>query len=103
LHPAWEDRLTLLEEGWCLTMRGDYINCHEFVEFLGRYHDGELPGAQFLLLEAHLAQCQKCREYLEAYRATIRLAKAAMVDLDEQALPEELAKAILLAARSQRK
>jgi anti-sigma factor RsiW len=103
LHPTWEDRLTLPEEEWCLTMRGDNINCHEFVEFLGRYHDGELPAAQCRLLEAHLAQCQKCREYLEAYRATIRLARAAMEDLDEQAVPEELVKAILLSARSQRK
>jgi anti-sigma factor RsiW len=84
-------------------MRGDNINCHEVVEFLGRYHDGELPAAQCRLLEAHLAQCQKCREYLEAYRATIRLAKAAMEDLDEQALPDELVKAIRLSARSQRK
>ncbi len=103
LHPVWEDRPSLLEEEWCLTMPGDSITCHEFVEFLGGYHDGELFAAQCRLLEAHVAQCQKCREYLEAYRATIRLARAAMDDLDEQPVPEELVKAILLWVRSQRK
>jgi len=103
LHPMSEDRLNSLEEQRCLTMPGERITCGEFVEFLGGYHDGELPAAQCRLLEAHLAQCQKCREYLEAYRATIRLARAAMENLDEQAVPEELVQAILLSARSQRK
>lgn len=84
-------------------MPGKRITCGEFVEFLGGYHDGELSAVQGRLLEAHLAQCQKCREYVAAYRATIRLAKAAMENLDEQAVPEELVKAILLSARSQRK
>jgi anti-sigma factor RsiW len=84
-------------------MPGDRITCREFVEFVGDYHDGELPAAQCRLFEAHLTECQKCRDYLKAYRTTIRLAKAAMEDLIEQAVPEELVKAILLSARSQRK
>lgn len=103
LHPMPDDRLYSLEEQRCLTMPGERTTCGEFVEFLGGYHDGELSAAQCRLLQAHLAQCHKCREYLEAYRATIKLARAAMDNLDEQAVPEELVKAILLSARSQRK
>ncbi len=91
-----------MEEQRCLTMPGERITCREFVEFVGGYHDGELPAAQCWLFEAHLAQCQRCREYLEAYRATITLARAAMENRDEQAVPEELVKAILISARSQR-
>ena len=84
-------------------MPGDRITCREFVEFVGGYYDGELPGARRRLFEAHLAECQKCRDYLKAYRATIRLARDAMSDLDEQAIPEELVEAILLSAHSQGK
>lgn len=83
-------------------MPGEQITCREFVGFVGDYRDGELPAAQYRLFEAHLDQCQKCREYLKAYRATIRLARAAMENLDEQAIPEELVKAILLSVRPQR-
>jgi hypothetical protein len=101
LHPMSDDRLDSVEE-W-LAMRGEKITCGECVEFVGDYHDGELPVAQCRLLETHLAECQQCRDYLKAYQTTIRLAKAAMEDHEKQAVPEELVKAILLAARSQQK
>lgn len=92
-----------MEEQRCLTMPGDRITCRKFVELAGAYHDGELPATQCRLFEAHLAECQKCRDYLKAYRATIMLARHAMADLGEQAVSEELVKAILLSARSQGK
>ena len=82
-------------------MRGEKITCRKFVGFVGGYHDGELPGDQRSVFEAHLAQCQKCREYLKSYEATVRLAKAAMKN-PEQAVPEELVKAILTARSRQR-
>ena len=89
LHPMPDDRLYSVEEQGCLTMPGDRITCREFVELAGAYHEGELPAAQCRLSEEHLAECQKCRDYLEAYRATIMLARDAMADLGEQAVPEE--------------
>jgi predicted anti-sigma-YlaC factor YlaD len=98
-----DDRLNSVEEERCLAMRGEKITCGEFVAFVGGFHDGELVAAQCQLLETHLTECQKCRDYLKAYRTTIRLAKAAMEDLEEQAVSEELVKAILLSARSQQK
>ena len=86
-----------------MAMGGEKITCVKFFELVGGYRDGELVAAQCRLLEAHLTECQKCQDYLKAYRITIRLAKAAMEDLEEQAVPEELVKAILLSARSQQK
>ncbi len=84
-------------------MRGERISCRDFVDFVGDYQEGDLPATQSQLFEAHLAQCQNCRQYFDAYRETVRSAKAAMQELDEQPVPEELVKAILLSARSQRK
>ncbi len=84
-------------------MRGERVSCRDFVEFVGDYHEGDLPATQSRLFEAHLAQCQNCRQYFDAYRETVRSAKAAMQDLDEQPVPEELVRAILFSARSQRK
>jgi anti-sigma factor RsiW len=84
-------------------MRGDKITCQKFVGFVGSYHDGELLAAQTRILEAHLAQCRKCQEYLEGYRTTIRLAKAAMENLDEQPVPADLVKKILVSASSSQK
>jgi predicted anti-sigma-YlaC factor YlaD len=95
--------LDSLEEEWCLTMRGERISCRDFVEFVGDYYEGDPAATQSHLFEAHLGQCQNCRMYFDAYRETVRSAKAAMRDLDEQPVPEELVKAILFSARSQRK
>lgn len=80
------------------------IICRETVDLLGAYHDGDLGAERRAAVEAHLARCRGCREYLRSYRATIELARAAMKK-PEQApdpLPDELVKAIL-AARLRRK
>ena len=102
MHPISKDRLNSWEEEWCLPMPGEQITCREFVGFVGDYRDSELPAAARSLFQAHLAKCQKCQEYLNSYGATIRLARAAMKDFDEQTVPEEFVNAILTAF-SQRK
>jgi anti-sigma factor RsiW len=74
------------------------MTCREFIEFLGAYHDDELPQEQRAVFETHLAQCVKCRNYLRSYRATIKLAKRAMDNPDgppPDSVPEELVKAII--------
>jgi anti-sigma factor RsiW len=82
------------------------ILCRETVDLLGGYHDGDLEAEQRTAVEAHLAGCRRCRQYLRSYRAAIELAKAAMKKpVQEEAsdvLSEELVKAIL-AARARRK
>ncbi|MGO9055937.1 MAG: anti-sigma factor family protein [Candidatus Binataceae bacterium] len=78
------------------------MTCREFIEFLGAYHDNELPQGQRAVFETHLAQCLKCRDYLRSYRATIRLAKRAMDNPDGRppdSVPEELVKAIMAARK----
>ena len=48
--------------------------CREAVELVSDYLEGVLSGAQRRRLEAHLARCPNCPEYLAQIRAVITLA-----------------------------
>jgi anti-sigma factor RsiW len=77
------------------------MNCREFTEFLMAYLDGELPAAERDEFDFHLHGCQSCVNYMESYRATIALGRAACaedVPVPEDA-PETLVQAILAARR----
>ena len=49
------------------------IPCQEVVELVTDYLEDALPAADRRRLEAHLADCPHCTEYLAQMRATIRL------------------------------
>ena len=53
--------------------RNDELVCQEVVELVTDYLEGALTRAQRRRLEAHLAACEHCSEYLEQLRTTIRL------------------------------
>lgn len=76
------------------------ITCDAFEDFILAYLDGELPGKQKFIFEMHLKLCRECREYLDAYRASMTLTKAAFdEELGEKlaAVPDDLVKAVLAA------
>jgi anti-sigma factor RsiW len=45
--------------------------CREAVAMLSSYLDGALPPDDTRRLEAHLADCPNCSEYVEQFRTTI--------------------------------
>jgi anti-sigma factor RsiW len=45
--------------------------CRQAVALVGDYLDGALPAADAARLEAHLAECPHCSEYLAQLRVTI--------------------------------
>ncbi|MCB9898253.1 MAG: zf-HC2 domain-containing protein [Planctomycetes bacterium] len=47
--------------------------CREFVEFLSAYIDGDLPDDVRKDFEKHWIDCPPCLDYLESFRATIRM------------------------------
>jgi anti-sigma factor RsiW len=53
--------------------RADELACQQVVEMVTDYLEGALSRAQRRRLEAHLAGCEHCSEYLNQIRATIRL------------------------------
>jgi anti-sigma factor RsiW len=80
------------------------ITCRTFVEFLMDYLSGELPEHQRDDFDRHLADCVACVAYMNTYRETIALGKAAFRDPDAAVpgdVPEDLIKAILEVRRHQ--
>jgi len=51
----------------------DPLICQEVVEMVTDYLEGALSRGERRRLEAHLADCPHCAEYLAQIRATIRL------------------------------
>ncbi len=75
-----------------------YITCREVLDFVMAYLDGELTPPLRHEFERHLGVCPSCVDYLESYKATVKLGKATMQNLDEPAtgsVPEGLIRAIL--------
>lgn len=76
------------------------ITCEEFEDFILAHLEDELPKRQEAVFQLHLKMCRECREYLEAYRTSIELAKDAYTlddaDLPDE-VPEDLVKAVLAA------
>ena len=79
------------------------ITCRTFVEFLMDYLSGDLPEGQRDDFDRHLADCVACVAYMNTYRETIELGKAAFRDPDAPVpgdVPEDLVKAILEVRRN---
>jgi anti-sigma factor RsiW len=53
--------------------RYDELACQQVVEMVSDYLEGALSRAQRRRLEAHLAGCEHCGEYLRQMHATIAL------------------------------
>lgn len=76
------------------------ITCREIFDALDEYVAGEMSAARRAVFDQHLAACPDCVEYLESYRRTIQLGKAAFVGGAAPAgVPEGLVRAVLAAAR----
>jgi len=77
-----------------------YISCRQLIDFLADYHDGSLSPGIRAEFERHLSVCPSCVAYLESYRRTVALGKAALAPSDDAAsgaVPEGLVRAILAA------
>jgi anti-sigma factor (TIGR02949 family) len=78
------------------------VTCKEFFDFLMAYLDGELPGEERQLFQAHLDACPPCLVYLDTYQEAVRLGREACSAPEEpppSEVPEELVQAILAVRR----
>ncbi len=80
------------------------MTCRELIEFVMAYLDKELPPSQRAEFERHLTVCPSCVNYLETYKRTIEVSKAACCgDLDKpvpDSVPKGLVEAILKARKA---
>jgi anti-sigma factor RsiW len=66
--------------------QGGEIRCQQVVELVTDYLEGVLDADLRARVEAHLAECEGCAEYLEQMRTTVRLLGRVPVDtLSEEA------------------
>jgi predicted anti-sigma-YlaC factor YlaD len=72
--------------------------CRQFVEDVTAYLEGTLPDAVSVLVEAHLADCPHCREYLHQMRQTITMTRD-LGDEDVDAMPAAVRERLLQAFR----
>jgi hypothetical protein len=72
------------------------MTCRDVDQFLMDYLAGVLPFGVRLSFTAHIALCSDCRRYIDTYRRTIALGRAAIVAAEPPPqVPEELVEAIL--------
>lgn len=71
-------------KGIILQMPG-MISCQEFEDFIVDYLEDGLTPKQRRLFDAHLLICRECREYLNAYKASLDTVKRA---LEEPSTPD---------------
>jgi hypothetical protein len=62
--------------------RSRRMTCREFIDLLIEYLSGELRQERLTDFDRHLISCCECAAYLQSYRATIRLSRAAFLYLD---------------------
>jgi anti-sigma factor RsiW len=82
------------------------LTCHEFIDDLSAYFSNELEPERLVHCEAHLAHCPDCIKYYHSYRETIRLSMASFADRESSGIaemPQELARAILAAAKREKR
>ena len=63
----------------------DYITCRELFDFIADYLDNTLAPDVRHEFERHLNVCPSCVAYVDSYRQTIRLGKAALAPSDNPA------------------
>ena len=73
---------------------GDDLPCQAFVELVTEYLEGALPATERERVEAHLADCDYCGDYLDQIRLTIR----ALGQLSDERLSPAARRNALLAA-----
>ena len=77
----------------------DELACHELVELVTDYLEGQLSADDRRRFDEHLATCGPCRRYLEQMRTTIGLVGR----LREEDLDEPVREAMLAAFRDWRR
>lgn len=74
------------------------IACISGVQLLMDYLEGVLPADVRAGLEAHVAGCERCRAFIESYRETPRVLRAAT----DAALPADVRRSLTAFLRARR-
>jgi anti-sigma factor RsiW len=79
------------------------MTCHELVEYLMGYLEGDLDSETRRAFETHLDECPSCVGYMKSYEQTVKVGRSARDGPEGPApdeAPEELVDAILAARKT---
>ena len=85
-------------KAWALRRLPYMISCKDLEAFIVDYVDETLPARQRKKFEVHLLVCSSCQAYIDNYKQTIELSRAAYDEKDQAScddMPEDLVNAIL--------
>lgn len=73
------------------------ITCKHLIGFLDDYVEGRLSLVEHTAFKAHLLFCRDCRNYVESYKAVMKLGRASGKEVQAPAasVPESLIQSIL--------
>ena len=76
-----------------------YADCKELFAALSQYLDKELPPGDCAAIEAHIAGCAPCVEFVNSLRKTVDLCRGAKASLELPPMPEDVREKLLEAYR----
>lgn len=77
------------------------MTCNEVADFLMDYLDGALPARERAIFDEHVRVCPDCQRYIETYKKTVAMGRAAFEEPALAEAPQGLIESILR-ARGQR-
>jgi anti-sigma factor (TIGR02949 family) len=80
-----------------------YSDCKELFAALSQYLDRELPAEDCRAIQAHIAQCPPCVEFVNSLKKTVELCRQAGAPAEPPPpMPDELRRKLLAAFNSAR-
>ncbi len=73
------------------THHHEHGDCKELLELLSDYLDGELDPGACAEVDAHMDECDRCREFVESLRRTVALIQRAF----GRPLPDDVRRDVL--------
>jgi predicted anti-sigma-YlaC factor YlaD len=70
-------------------------------QYLMAYLERELPSREQAIIDAHLAICVDCVNYLATYQQTVSMARSVFTQIPARPIPAELVQAIVAARKTQ--
>jgi len=78
------------------------VDCKDLFAALSQYLDKELPAADCAAIEAHIAACAPCVEFVNSLKRTVELCRTSGTPSEPLPLPEEVRKQLLEAYQRSR-
>ena len=80
-------------------MPSSYSDCKELFAALSEYLDADLPPADCAAIEAHIAGCAPCVEFVDSLKKSIALCRGAEATQTPQPLSDDVRAQLLAAYR----